>query len=62
VRTITRLAQDLNLKLVAEGIETREQLDFVKGAGCRYGQGFFFHAPLPAAEVYALLMDQPSVL
>lgn len=61
VRTITRLAQDLNLKLVAEGIETREQLNFVKGAGCRYGQGFFFHAPLPAEEVYALLLDQPSV-
>jgi diguanylate cyclase (GGDEF)-like protein len=62
VRTITQLAQDLNLKLVAEGIETREQLDFVRGAGCHYGQGFFFHAPLPAGEVDALLMDQPSVL
>lgn len=57
VRTIARLAQDLNFNLVAEGIETREQLDVIKSTGCKYGQGFFFYPPLRVDEVDALLLD-----
>jgi diguanylate cyclase (GGDEF)-like protein len=58
VRAIAQLAHDLNFKIVAEGIETREQLEFIKTVGCQYGQGFLFHKALEKAKVEDLLMAQ----
>jgi diguanylate cyclase (GGDEF)-like protein/PAS domain S-box-containing protein len=45
VETILRLAQGLGLSVVAEGIETREQLAKLASLGCGYGQGYFFSRP-----------------
>ncbi len=47
VDTIIVLAQQLNLKIVAEGIETNEELDYLKSRQCRYFQGYLFSRPLP---------------
>ncbi|MCR4939165.1 MAG: GGDEF domain-containing phosphodiesterase [Treponemataceae bacterium] len=47
--TIT-LAKKLNMKIVAEGIETREQVDFLKQNGCDLIQGYYFAKPLPVRE------------
>jgi len=47
---IIRIAHDLNLKIISEGIETQEQVDFLKLAGCRMAQGYFFAKPMPADE------------
>jgi EAL domain-containing protein (putative c-di-GMP-specific phosphodiesterase class I) len=55
VRTILELARALEMDVVAEGIETEEQLRLLKDMGCRYGQGYLFAPPLPAAEIGALL-------
>jgi predicted signal transduction protein with EAL and GGDEF domain len=41
--------------MVAEGIETAAQADWFRTLGCRYGQGFHFARPLPAAEVERFL-------
>jgi len=53
--SIIALAHTMNLDVVAEGIETREQLDFFLEKGCEIGQGYFFSKPLPAEEAEAFL-------
>lgn len=47
------LASQLNMKVVAEGIETREDWEFVRKSGCHCGQGFFIARPMPAADIPA---------
>lgn len=55
VRAIAALADSLRLSIVAEGVETREQLDMLVALGCQAVQGFYFHPPLPEAELAELL-------
>ncbi len=55
------MAHKLNMKVIAEGIETQEQLDLLIEAGCDYGQGYLFSKPLPVDE-FELLLDQSSDL
>lgn len=57
VRTIFSLGESLNLKIVAEGVETPQQLDFLEREGCRYVQGFLFYKPLSTDEVEELLAE-----
>ena len=51
VRTITAMAKNLKLKVIAEGIETQSQLDALKNVGCESGQGFLLARPMTAAEL-----------
>ncbi|MCL1044593.1 MULTISPECIES: bifunctional diguanylate cyclase/phosphodiesterase [Shewanella] len=48
--TILMLGQQLNLDIVAEGIENEEQLEWLQQHNCQIGQGFFFSKPLPLEE------------
>lgn len=50
----------MDLVTVAEGIEGRPQLDRLRALGCRFGQGFYFARPVPAAEFEARLPGGPS--
>ncbi len=50
VRTVLRLAETLGMRVVAEGIETKEQMLQLRRLGCRYGQGFMFSKPVDAPE------------
>jgi diguanylate cyclase (GGDEF)-like protein/PAS domain S-box-containing protein len=50
---IINMAHSLRLKVVAEGVETREQLDFLRVHGCDEVQGYFLARPLPAEELFA---------
>jgi len=54
-RTIVSLADSLELQVIAEGVETVEQRDFLERSGCRYFQGYYFSRPLPLAALEALL-------
>ncbi len=52
---ITSLARTLNLEVVAEGVETAEQLDVLRTLGCDTMQGYYFSRPLTAADLLRLL-------
>jgi EAL domain-containing protein (putative c-di-GMP-specific phosphodiesterase class I) len=54
-RAIIALAQSLGLQVVAEGVETVEQRDFLAAQGCGFFQGFLFAPPLSIADLEALL-------
>jgi diguanylate cyclase (GGDEF)-like protein len=58
VKTILSLADTLNLSVIAEGIETAQQLGLLKDLGCEYGQGYLFSRPLPKNEAEALLVEK----
>ena len=55
---VIRMAHSLNLPVIAEGVETREQADFLKNLGCKVMQGFYFSRPLPIEEFEQLLERQ----
>jgi diguanylate cyclase len=57
VRAIVSLAHSLRLKVVAEGVETREQLDLLKSLGCDQYQGFCFSPAVPAPQFATLLRE-----
>lgn len=57
-RAIVSMAHILNLEVVAEGIETRAEFDFLHSIGCDVIQGYYFSRPLPADDFLALLMTQ----
>jgi len=57
VRTVIALAKALNLKVVAEGIESIHQFHQLRILGCEYGQGYLFSKPLPVGDIERLLED-----
>jgi EAL domain-containing protein (putative c-di-GMP-specific phosphodiesterase class I) len=50
IGAVTAMARDMKLRVVAVGVETEEQLEFLKSTGCQEMQGFLFSRPLPAGE------------
>ncbi len=56
VRSTIELAHNLNLQVVAEGVETQETLDRLIALGCDKAQGYFFSCPLPADEFRSWLL------
>lgn len=60
VRTINTLAQNLGMEVVAEGVETVEQLEQLKSMKCTLGQGYLFSRPLEAHAARAYIQNYPS--
>ena len=56
------LAHHLDMKVIAEGVETKEQAEFLKNYGCDYLQGFYFSRPVPEEEFEKLLDSQQGVV
>ncbi len=57
IRTIMSLAGNLGMDVIAEGVETLEQITKLRTLGCEKGQGFFFSRPMPATDAEKLLME-----
>jgi EAL domain-containing protein (putative c-di-GMP-specific phosphodiesterase class I) len=62
VRTIIGLAQNLGMDVVAEGVETPDQIEMLKALGCEYGQGYFFSKPLDMQLSEQFICDTHSPL
>jgi EAL domain-containing protein (putative c-di-GMP-specific phosphodiesterase class I) len=61
IKTI-EIGHDLDLKVVAEGVETREQLDFLRRHGCDIAQGYLFSRPIPSQELIQWLANHSASL
>jgi len=55
ISAVISMARALNLRVVAEGVETEEQLEFLRRQRCETIQGFLYSHPLPAEEFEAVL-------
>jgi EAL domain-containing protein (putative c-di-GMP-specific phosphodiesterase class I) len=55
VSAVIAMAGKLNMKVIAEGVETQEQMEYLRSLGCDQMQGYYFGKPLPAEEFRKLL-------
>ena len=55
VSAVLSFARALEMEVVAEGVETEQHVDALRELGCEYAQGFFFHRPMEAERISALL-------
>lgn len=62
LHSILSLAQNLGLQVTAEGIETNEQYQMMRDAGCHYGQGYLFSKPVPESRIRELLSSHEQQL
>ena len=60
VRTIIEMGRSLGLQVVAEGIETEEQRDFLRESGCQFGQGRLFGDPVSSGEFMEMMLRQAT--
>jgi EAL domain-containing protein (putative c-di-GMP-specific phosphodiesterase class I) len=60
VQTIIMLGHNLGMDIVAEGVETKEQLERLRALGCEYGQGYFFSKPVSAEVMETMLTTNPK--
>ena len=58
VQSAIGLVKKIKLPVVVEGVETEDQVDFLKNLGCRFVQGFYYHKPMPPADCEELIANQ----
>jgi EAL domain-containing protein (putative c-di-GMP-specific phosphodiesterase class I) len=57
ITAIVAMAHKLDIKVIAEGVESQEHVNFIRSIGCDIAQGYFFSLPLPAEEMTKLLQS-----
>lgn len=60
VESVVNMARKLRLLVIAEGAQTKQQVDQLLSVGCRYIQGYYFHEPLPMGRMEKLLAERPD--
>lgn len=57
LNSVVRMARRLDIPVIAEGVETQEQVNFLRTIGCEYAQGYFFSEPVPLSDYRELLQS-----
>ena len=61
LESVTNMTKTIGVPIIAEGVETEKQKDFLLDLGCRYIQGYYFYKPIPAAD-YERLITNPELI
>jgi EAL domain-containing protein (putative c-di-GMP-specific phosphodiesterase class I) len=61
IRAVTGLGNSLGMATTGEGVETREESDYLKSQGCTEAQGYLFSKPKPASEVHLMLGNRSRI-
>lgn len=61
IESVVHMAKWLNLKIIAEGVENKEQIDFLLKVGCHHAQGYYYYKPMPIADYETLLLQKDLV-
>ena len=61
LETIVQMARLMSLRVIVEGVETREQVDFLLDIGCTYCQGSYFYRPMPPEVFEAVLFEESNI-
>lgn len=62
VKAIVSMAHSMHLKVIAEGVETEDQLNFVKSLGCEFAQGYYFSRPLDPAVYESFIKKKSEII
>ena len=57
LRTVVQMAKALNMSVIAEGVETRVQADYLESINCNYMQGYYFSRPIKAEDIEKLFEE-----
>ena len=61
IETVVNMTKQISVPLIVEGVETKEQVDFLEDLGCQYIQGYFYYKPLPIKD-YEELINQDNII
>ena len=61
VEAVVRMAKWLNLEVIAEGVQSREQVEFLLSIGCQYAQGYYYYEPMNKRDFEKLLLDKKQL-
>ena len=60
IHSIIDMAHHMDMRVIAEGVETEEQISFLRRHGCDYVQGYYYSKPLPMEDFAKMLNEQQS--
>lgn len=61
LEAVVSMARLMRIRIIAEGVETQRQMEFLQDIGCLYGQGYYFYRPVPIAQAQQLLEDEEKL-
>ena len=61
LESVVNMAKVIALPIIVEGVETKEQADFLENLGCRYSQGFYFYRPMPVSQLEDIMKDPENI-
>ena len=61
IDSVINMAHMMDIRVIAEGVETKEQVDFLLSHGCNYAQGYYFYKAMPRGQFTELIRNEDNV-